>query len=62
MSLAAIVIGALKVNPCPAEAGYALPLQSVDPDQLANEYTQHTILIKKIKKTSLNYILTGRYD
>ena len=24
-------------NPCPAEPGYALPLQTVDPDQLASE-------------------------
>ena len=25
----------LSLNPCPAEPGYILPLQSVDPDQLA---------------------------
>ena len=25
------------VNPCPAEPRYTLPLQSVDPDQLASE-------------------------
>ena len=25
------------VNPCPAERGYSLPLQTVDPDQLASE-------------------------
>ena len=25
------------VNPCPAEPGYTLPLQTVDPDQLACE-------------------------
>ena len=26
-------------NPCPAEPGYTLPLQTVDPDQLASEKT-----------------------
>ena len=24
------------INPCPAEPGYVLPLQSVDPDQLVS--------------------------
>ena len=24
------------INPCPAEPGYILPLQTVDPDQLAS--------------------------
>ena len=27
----------LRINPCPAEPGYTLPLQTVDPDQLASE-------------------------
>ena len=26
-------------NPCPAEPGFVLPLQTVDPDQLASEET-----------------------
>ena len=25
------------LNPCPAEPGYVLPLQTVDPDQLVSE-------------------------
>ena len=25
------------LNPCPAEPGFTLPLQTVDPDQLASE-------------------------
>ena len=31
-----LTVGVLRVNPAPAEQGYAPPLQTADPDQLAS--------------------------
>ena len=36
----------LEINPGPAEPGYSLPLETVDPDQLASDLKMHCLLIQ----------------